>query len=141
MAATVVSAAMTVSEWTKAKPADYKGKELETALKGAEGIDGMKVGMPAKMATVPKIKISEIESCITQMEADIITLQKALAELKKAQAALQAVESAAGKTSAELQKMAKDKKASEEQIKKYENASSTASAIGAKASTTINAIK
>jgi hypothetical protein len=64
-----------------------------------------------------------------------------LAELKKAQAAMQAVAGAADKTSSELQKMAKDKKASEDQIKKYENASSVASAIGAKASTTINAIK
>jgi hypothetical protein len=141
MAATVVSSSLSASDWTKQKPAEYKGKELETALKGVEGLDSKKFAMPTKLSTVPKLKISEIETCITEMEADIVTLKKALAELKTSQASLQAVTSAANKTSSELLKMAKDKKASDDQKKKYENASQVALAIGSRASTTLGSIK
>jgi hypothetical protein len=133
MGATVVNTSLTVSAWTKAKPTDFKGKDLENALKGAEGLDAKKIAMPAKLPTAPKLKISEIESCITQMEADIVTLQKALAELKKMHSALQAVSSAANKTSSELEKMQKDKKASEDQKQKYHSAAQTASVIGSNA--------
>jgi hypothetical protein len=133
MGATVVNTSLTVSAWTKAKPSDYKGKDLENALKGAEGFDAKKIAMPAKLPTVPKLKISEIETCITEMEADIITLQKALAELKKMQTAFQAVSSAANKTSSELEKMQNDKKASDDQKQKYQSAAQTASVIGSNA--------
>jgi chromosome segregation ATPase len=133
MGATVVNTSLTVSAWTKAKPADFKGKDLDNALKGAEGLDAKKIAMPAKLPTVPKLKISEIETCVTELEADIITLQKALAELKKMESAFQAVSSAANKTSSELQKMEKDKKASEDQKQKYHSAAQTASVMGSNA--------
>ncbi len=134
MGAKVVDTSLKASSWTSKKPPDYKGKALEDALKKVEGIDLKKVAMPAKLPTVPKPTISEIEACITQTEADIITLQKALAEIRKLQSALQAVSSAASATSAELQKMAKDKKASEDQKNKYNSAAQTASFIGINAS-------
>ena len=141
MGATVVDTSLTVSAWTKAKPAEFKGKDLENALKGVEGLDTKKIAMPAKLPTLPKLKISEIESCITQMEADIITLQKALAELKKIDSALKAVSSAASKTASELEKMEKDKKASDDQKQKYSGAARTASVIGSNAATTAANIK
>jgi hypothetical protein len=133
MGATVVNTSLTVSAWTKAKPADFKGKDLENALKGAEGLDTKKIALPAKMPAVPTLKISEIETCITELEANIITLQKALAELKKMESAYQAVSNAAGKTTSELAKMAKDKKATDDQKQKYSSAAQTASVIGSNA--------
>ncbi|HEX2474373.1 MAG TPA: hypothetical protein VHK01_06500 [Lacipirellulaceae bacterium] len=133
MGATVVSNSLTASSWTKAKPADYKGKDLENALKAAEGLDAKKIAMPANLPTVPKLKTSEIESCITELEADIITLQKALAELKKMESAYQAVSIAADKTTSELAKMEKDKKATDDQKQKYDIAAQTASVIGSNA--------
>jgi hypothetical protein len=133
MGATVVNTSLTASSWTKAKPPDYKGKDLETALKAAEGLDAKKIAIPAKLPTVPKLKISEIETCITELESDIITLQKALADLKKMESAFQAVCNAADKTSSDLQKMEKDKKATEDQKQKYSSAAQTASVIGSNA--------
>jgi hypothetical protein len=141
MAATVVDTSVKAAAWTKAKPADYKGKDLETALKAAEGFDTKKIAMPAKLPTVPKLKISEIEKCITEMEADLVTLQKALAELKKIQASLQAVSSAASKTASELEKMEKDKNASDAKKQEYRSAAHTASGIGSSAATSLANLK
>lgn len=133
MAAKVVSASLKVSAWTDVKPADFKGNGLETALKTAEGAIGKSITLPTKLSAVPQLKLSEINSCITQMEADVITLQKALAELRKIESALQAVSSAASKTSAELQKMAKDNKKSEDEQNKYKSAAMTVDVIGSNA--------
>ena len=141
MAATVVDGSLKASTWTKAKPADYKGKDLETALKAAEGYDTKKLAMPAKLPAVPKLKISDIETCITELEADLVTLQKALAELKKIQASLQAVSSAASKTASELEKMENDKKTSDDKKREYRSAAQTASSIGSSAATGLANLK
>jgi hypothetical protein len=141
MGATVVNTSLTASAWTKAKPGEFKGKDLENALKSAEGIDPKKIGLPAKLPTTPKLKISEIESCITELEADIIILQKALAELKKMESALQAVSSAANKTGSELEKMEKDKKATDDQKQKFRSAAHTALGIGSNASNILSKYK
>ena len=50
MGATVVNTSLTVSAWTKAKPADFKGKDLENALKGAEGLDAKKIATAGETA-------------------------------------------------------------------------------------------
>jgi hypothetical protein len=129
MPAKVVNLKLNAGVWIKAKPPEFKGKDLELALKGVEGIDVKNVALPDFKSKAPKLKIYEIEDCIKEMESDLAALKKALAEMNKFLTALRAVQSAAEKTKDELEKMAKDQKASEDQKEKYKSAAQTASAI------------
>jgi hypothetical protein len=141
MGAKVVDTSLKKSSWTSEKPSDFKGKDLENALAAAESLNGKQVSMPAKLSTVPKPKISEIEDCITQMESDITILQKALADLKSAKSKLEAVCSAASSTATELQRMGKDKKKSEDEQRKYNSAAQVAQVIGSNAAASLSKIK
>jgi len=125
MPAKVVNAELNAGVWIKAKPPDFKGKDLENALKRVEGIDAKNVAVPDIKSKTPKLKVHEIEDCITEMESDVAALKKTLAELNKIRAALQAVVTAADKTESELEKMQKDKKASDDQKQKYKSAAQT----------------
>jgi hypothetical protein len=140
MAAQVVSVNLKLAEWTNVKPKEYPGKDLDKALKAMENVK-LSVPLPADPISVPKVSISSFDTTMKQMKADLQTLTSSHTLLKEVQSAANAVSSAAGKTNAELQAMAKDKKTSEEQKKKFEKAAEIALAIGAKASTLANQIK
>jgi hypothetical protein len=115
--------------WSKAKPSDYKGKDLDAALKKYESASGKNVTMPKNM---PKGSIAEIQQCIKD-------LQVAVDGLKPILAALQEVSSAAGKTVSDLDKQAKGK--SDDDKSKYQSAQNVANAIASEASKAMADIK
>lgn len=85
MGATVVIVDLSPASWAKQKPASYKDKSLDAALKALEGVTGKEV----------------------KLTADTISaIEKRIAWLKSYQAALNAVISAAAAVSAELSKLA-----------------------------------
>src|SRR5258706_10974293 len=125
MGATVVTS-LTASYWTGHKPADYKGQDLEKALKAYEGVAGKTLTMITKLPTVPKATVSGIDTCIKELQAAITELQKTQATIKQFTGALQAVQGAANKTSGELTKLSKGKDVDESE---YKNAAISASSI------------
>jgi len=134
MGAIVVSG-LSSGTWAKAKPADYKGQELDKALKAYEAQAPKSILVPANLPKLPKAKIGEMETCIADLESAAGEIKKALAILKQNVAALKTVQGAAGKTAADLRKLAKDKPADKN---KYENAASEADSIGSFAGHAIN---
>ena len=131
MAATVVDPSVKSANWSKKKPADYSGKDLDTALKSYEQLSGKDVSVPASLPTMPKQCVSAFEKCIKEMQSAITDMQKAVAHMKQLDKSLQAVASAANKTVSELEKAGKDKQGNDKRA--YMDASSAASAIGAQA--------
>src|SRR5262245_33806783 len=101
MGATVVSG-LSSANWTKSKPADYKGQDLDRALKVYDAFSGKSnITIPGNLIPkVPKATIGEIEGCIKDLTNAITELQKGLVILKQVATALQGVQGAAGKTSA-----------------------------------------
>jgi len=132
MGATVVNTSVKTANWSKKKPADYSGKDLDNALKAYESLVDKDVSIPADLPTMPKQAVKDFENCIKEMQAAIADFQKAVAHLKQLIAALQKVSSAGEKTAGELQKLAKDKKGAE--AKAYSEAATVASGIAAQAS-------
>lgn len=132
MGATVVDTSVNSANWTKQKPADYNGKDLDKALKTYEGLVSQGPSVPASLPTMPKMSGKELGACIKTLESAIDDMKKAVAFLKKLGDALKAVNSAATKTSAELQKLAKDMTGDAKN--KYLSAASAAAGIGAQAS-------
>jgi hypothetical protein len=137
--ATVVSTSVKASNWSKEKPKDYKSKDLDNAIKAYEALSDKGVAMPAQLPTLPKTKISEIQTTIKELEADVTILKKAADDLKKMVTALQAVSAAAAKTSDELEKLGDAKQGSDK--KEYVMAAGTARSIGAQASSTLKNIQ
>ena len=138
MGATVVSG-LSSANWAKAKPADYKGQDLDKALKSYEALAGKGISIPSNLIPkVPKPCIAEIDSCITGLESAVTELQKGLAILRQTLAALQAVQGAAGKASADLRKLAKGK---ESDKNAYQNAASAAESIGGAAENALKSIR
>ena len=128
MAATVVNG-LTAGYWAKSKPDDYKGQNLDKALKTYEGLAGKGITIPSNLIPkVPKPNVSEIEECITGLESAVTELHKGLAFLKQIGTALTGVQGAAAKAAADLEKQAKTK--ADDAKKKYEDAASTANSIG-----------
>ncbi len=138
MGAVVVAAGLSSANWAKQKPADYKGRDLDQALKGYESLAAKRATIPSSLPVLPNGRISEIDSCITEMESSIVELQKAQAHLKQLVAALQAVVAAAARTSADLRRLAKGTAAD---TGAYENAASTADVIEGKVSKAVNDLK
>ncbi len=121
MGATVIVVDLSVSSWTKQKPAAYKDKTLDAALKALEGVTGKEV----------------------KLSADTISaLEKRITWLKAYQAALNSVVSAAGAASSELAKLAvkaaKAKDDEEEAALTF--GSSTAGIIGEKAAKALKTV-
>jgi hypothetical protein len=131
MGATVVSTSVKSATWSKKKPADYSGKDLDNALKAYETLAGKDVSIPADLPTMPKQTVKDFEKCIKEMQAAVTDFQKGVAHLKQLIAALQKVSAAGEKTAGELQRLAQDKKGSE--AKAYSEAATTASNIAAQA--------
>jgi hypothetical protein len=127
MGATVVNA-LTSSYWAGHKPADYKGQDLDKALKAYEPLAGKSVTIPSSLIPpVPKASVSAIDACIAKLKSAITELEKGKVILNQVATALQAVQTAAGKASADLIKLAKGKDADETE---YKNAAITANSIG-----------
>jgi len=118
------------ANWIKSKPADYKGQDLDKALKAYEVLAAKGVSMPNSLPKLPKPTIKEINSCITDLEATVTEFHKTLATLNQIVAALQAIQGAAGKATADLQKLAKGKDADKDA---YDSAIAAASAAGSAA--------
>lgn len=76
--------------WATQKPKDYKGKDLDNAIKSAKNFNK--------------------------------DLKKTLAELNGMKSKLDVICSAATKTQSDLEKLAKDKKGNEAEVKKYDAA-------------------
>src|SRR5262245_38151182 len=126
MGATVVNA-LTASYWAGHKPADYKGQELDRALKAYEPLAGKSVTIPSSLIPpVPKSKIGDIDACIAKLKSAVTELEKGKVILNQIVTALQAVQAAAGKASADLTKLSKGKDADETA---YKNAAITANSI------------
>jgi exonuclease VII small subunit len=139
MGATVVSGLLSSANWAKSKPADYKGQDLDRALKGYEALAGKGISIPSNLIPkVPKPCIVEIDACITGLESAVTELQKGLAILRQAVAALQAVQGAAVKAAADLQKLAKGKDSDKDA---YENAAGTAQSIVGAAENVLKSIR
>ena len=120
---------LTAAYWAKSKPTDYKGQDLDKALKTYEGVAGKGLTIPNNLIPkAPKPTIGEIEDCIKDLQSAVTELQKGLTLLKPIIAALEGVQGAAGKASADLRKQSKDKQ--DDAKKKYEDAASTANSIG-----------
>jgi hypothetical protein len=132
MAATVVNTSIKTANWSKKKPADYSGKDLDNALKAYETLVEKDVSIPADLPTMPKQAVKDFENCIKEMQTAVTDFQKAVTHLKQLIAALQKVSAAGEKTAGELEKLAKDKTGAE--AKAYSEAATVASGIAAQAS-------
>jgi hypothetical protein len=138
MGATVVSGNLSSAYWARSKPADYKGQDLDRALKSYEAV-AKGISIPGDLIPkVPKPRAGEIESCIKQLESAVTELRKALGVLKQMETALQAVQSAAGKAAGDLRKLAKGKDSDKQA---YENAAGVAEAIGGGASNALSQLR
>lgn len=89
MGATANAINLSSDSWATAKPKDYKGKDLDTALAGYEAYRGKTIQIDASHLTVSDLKT-------------------ALAWLEKKVAALEAIRKACDKTAAELRKSGKE---------------------------------
>jgi hypothetical protein len=128
MGATVVNG-LTSSYWAGSKPKDYKGQDLDRALKAYEAVASKgKLTIPSNLIPkVPQSKIGDIDGCIKDLNNAVTELQKGLTALKQVATALQGVQSAAGKTSADLSKLSKGKGVDPDE---YQAASTKASSVG-----------
>jgi hypothetical protein len=130
MGATVVSGSPSASNWASQKPKDYKNMDLDKALKAYEAAN-KDIPLPASAPTIPThqtVSMKAVDTCVKEMEADIKVFKNTTSILKEMISALAAVESAAGKVSGELDKLAKDKTGDDK--KKYQSAATSARAIG-----------
>jgi len=126
MAATVVNA-LTVSHWAGHKPDGYKSADLDKALKSFEPLAGKTITIPNNLIpTTPKPKIGEIDACIAKMKSAITELEKGKTMLNQIATALKGVQSAALKTSGDLNKLSKGKDVDESE---YKNAAISANSI------------
>jgi hypothetical protein len=138
MSATVVNN-LTASYWAGAKPKDYKGQDLDRALKAYETA-ASKGGIQIPSNLIPKVpqaKIGEIDGCIKDLNNAVTELQKATTALKQVATALQAVQSAAGKTSADLTKLSKGNDVDPDE---YQAAATKASSVGMMAADALSRI-
>src|SRR5688572_16764675 len=101
MAATVVDTSVKTANWSKKKPADYSGKDLDNAIKAYEALIDKQVTIPADLPTMPKMTIKDFENCIADMQQTVKDFEKAVVHLKQVVGALQKVSSAGDKTAAE----------------------------------------
>jgi hypothetical protein len=139
MGAIVVGGGLSSSNWVRSKPSDYKGQDLDRALKSFEAVANKMPSIPSNLIPkAPKATIGEIDTCITGLESAVTELQKALALVKQIAAALESVQGASGKAAADLRKLAKGKDADKDA---YDNAASVAESIGGTAGTALNTIK
>ena len=138
MGATVVSGNLSSAYWARSKPADYKGQDLDRALKSYEAV-GKSITIPGDLIPkLPKPRVGEIESCVTKLESAISELRKGLAVLKQTVTALQAVQGAAAKAAGDLRKLAKGKDSDKQA---YESAAGVADAIGGGAGNALNELR
>jgi hypothetical protein len=128
MGATVVNG-LSSSYWAGNKPKDYKGQDLDRALKAYEAVAAKgNITIPSNLIPkVPQSKIGEIDGCIKDLNNAVTELQKGVTILKQVATALKAVQNAAAKTSVELSKLSKGKGVDPDA---YEAASTTASSVG-----------
>jgi len=139
MGATVVSGGLSSANWARSKPADYRGQDLDRALKSYEALAGKSISIPNNLIPkIPKPRINEIDSCITQLESAVTELHKGLATLKQTVTALQAIQGAAGKAAGDLRKLAKGRDSDKNA---YETAASTAESIGGAAGNALNDLR
>ena len=138
MGATVVNG-LTASYWASNKPADYKGQDLDKALKTYEPLGGKTLKIPSSLIPpVPKPTIGEIDDCIAKLKAAITELEKGKVTLNQIVTALQGVQAAASKTSADLTKLSKGKDVDESE---YKAAATRASSVGSLAADALKDVK
>lgn len=124
MGAVVVNDALTVANWSAAKPKDYKNGELDKALGAWEAVAKKALPDP-KLSGKPSVK--EHESFVKEAKA-------LMAVLKEQDSALGAVVAAASKCETECRKVS-EKLEGEAGIA-YFSAAGTAAAIGSNAGRT-----
>ncbi len=133
MGATVVDDShLDPSKWTSAKPADYQGKDLDTALKAYQTASKKEIKVLAQLPNLPTVtSLSKLEALAKSLEEAVTVTKKSLTQVKQLSTALGKVSSAASKTSTELKRLAKKKTDSDKSD--YTKAADAASSIGAAA--------
>ena len=131
MAATVVNS-LTASYWAENKPSDYKGTDLDKALKAYEGVTSKKAQIVTSAIDplTKKAGVSDIDSYIATCKQAISVMEKAKVIQSDIGNALKGVVSAGNKASGDLTKLSKGKDVDESQ---YKSASTRASAIASMA--------
>lgn len=130
MAATVING-LSASHWAGWKPADYKGQDLDSALKAYEPLAGKTITFASSlMPAAPKLNIRAIDGCIADLKTSITEMEKGKAILNQVAGALRAVQSAGFKVSADLNKLSKGKDVDEQ---KYQAAATVAGSIASSA--------
>jgi hypothetical protein len=130
MAATVVNS-LTASYWAENKPSDYKGADLDKALKAYEGVASKKAQIvTSTIDPLKKAGVSDIDGYIATCKQAITVMEKAKVIQSDIGNALKAVVSAGNKASSDLTKLSKGKDVDESQ---YKSASTRASSIASMA--------
>ena len=102
------SSGLSPSDWTK--PKNYKGMDLDNALKAYQPFAGKTVDVSKNLIPgVPKPSVKAFEDCITKMKSAIAELEKGKTYLNQIISALNKVQDAANKTATELNKLANTK--------------------------------
>lgn len=136
MAARVTSIGdLSSSAWAGKKPKNYKGADLDKALKAWDALAAKPVKFPPDLIpAAPEGTLSKIEGCAVMVQAAIKEIDKLGADLEVRIKALKAVSAAAGKTNAELMKLSQDKKLKPDEVKEYRSAAIEAGTLGSSAS-------
>jgi hypothetical protein len=119
------------SAWAGKKPKNYKGADLDKALKAWESLAAKPVTFPpALIPAAPAFKLSEIEGCAVLLKAAITEVEKLKKAVSERVTALKAVATAGAKASADLMKLSKGKKLNDDEVKEYRGAAIEAESLG-----------
>lgn len=125
-----VTGVLTARHWTGAKPDDYTGTELDSALQAWEGLAGKQVQFDKNlMPALPDCKVGALGACSTKLKSVVTTLEQGKTMVGQWVSALKAVQAAGGKAAADLNKLAKGKDVDEAKQQKYQAAAGTANSI------------
>jgi hypothetical protein len=129
-----VTSVLTSENWTGAKPADYKGTELDKALQAWGTLANQTVEIPQDLIPAPpECKVAALTSYVDELKSVMKELDKTKSLVNQYINALKAVQGAGGKAAADLTKLAKGKNVDEASQQKYTSAASVASSIASSA--------
>ena len=126
--AAIVHDALCASHWAGHKPANYKGEDLDAALKEYELAADNLTDIPHYVIPTARVwKIKQIDASMANLKMAIAALDRFRANLHPVINALRTVQAAADKAKAELTELAKS---DEVDAKQYLNAANQAAKIG-----------
>jgi hypothetical protein len=129
-----VVSVLTSENWTEAKPADYKGTELEKALQAWGTLANQTVEIPKDLIPAPpECKVGALTSYVDELKSVIKELDETKKLVNQYINALKAVQVAGNKAAVDLTKLSQAKNIDETTKQKYTSAASTASSIASSA--------